>query len=219
LGRGGTRTTRGKQRDRRCRTSCQLYSANKGGTNGNGRRPRPSSKLDDSFPPSPLHPEASLTRTVPCEMLSPRLELYALPGSTTHDLPTLDPESLVAASYLQLLVPGQWTLVECSDPSQSPSGKPTHPFNPAFAHLSSSNRLLSFPQAWRRDLYWLSHPQPPPASERLRDGVQGREERRCSRFPVSSRQADPPSRPPLALLGTFAASVFQSIVTDHSPRS
>ncbi|GAA5861733.1 hypothetical protein JCM8547_000718 [Rhodosporidiobolus lusitaniae] len=55
-------------------------------------------------------------------MLGPKLELHALAGSPTHDLPTLDPESLVAASYLQLLHPGEWTLVPCSDPSRSPSG-------------------------------------------------------------------------------------------------
>ncbi|KAG0660853.1 hypothetical protein C6P46_004408 [Rhodotorula mucilaginosa] len=40
-----------------------------------------------------------------------RIELHALPGSRTHDLASLDPDSLVAASYLQLLTPGQWTLV------------------------------------------------------------------------------------------------------------
>ncbi|ORY61908.1 hypothetical protein BCR35DRAFT_355142 [Leucosporidium creatinivorum] len=50
------------------------------------------------------------------------LHLYVLPGSATHDLPSLDPESLVAASYLQLLRPGEWELVECSDQGLSPSG-------------------------------------------------------------------------------------------------
>lgn len=83
---------------------------------------------------------------------SPRmpLKLYVLPGSPKHDLPSLDPESIgkkdgyqsrlppstdhrntpggpacsstVAASYLQLLRPGQWQFVHCTDPGQSPSG-------------------------------------------------------------------------------------------------
>ncbi|GAA6003124.1 hypothetical protein JCM10207_001760 [Rhodosporidiobolus poonsookiae] len=55
-------------------------------------------------------------------MTSPRLELYVVPGSSTHDLASLDPQSLVAASYLQLLRPGDWDLVPCTDPSLSPSG-------------------------------------------------------------------------------------------------
>ncbi|BGP13679.1 hypothetical protein JCM10213v2_001614 [Rhodosporidiobolus nylandii] len=50
------------------------------------------------------------------------LELHALAGSDKHDLASLDPESLVAASYLQLLHPGEWALVPCSDPGLSPSG-------------------------------------------------------------------------------------------------
>lgn len=45
-----------------------------------------------------------------------RIELHALPGSRTHDLASLDPDSLVAASYLQLLTPGQWTLVHSHEP-------------------------------------------------------------------------------------------------------
>ncbi|GJN88683.1 hypothetical protein Rhopal_001649-T1 [Rhodotorula paludigena] len=49
-------------------------------------------------------------------------ELHALPGSSTHDLASLDPHSLVAASYLQLLAPGDWTLVPSSDSRSSPSG-------------------------------------------------------------------------------------------------
>ncbi|GAA6029444.1 hypothetical protein JCM8097_003682 [Rhodosporidiobolus ruineniae] len=55
-------------------------------------------------------------------MAKPTLELYAVAGSATHDLASLDPSSLVAASYLQLLHPGEWTLVPCSDPARSPSG-------------------------------------------------------------------------------------------------
>ncbi|GAA5890923.1 hypothetical protein JCM5296_001228 [Sporobolomyces johnsonii] len=55
-------------------------------------------------------------------MASKRLQLHALAGSDTHDLPSLDPPSLVAASYLQLLHPGDWDLVPCSDPALSPSG-------------------------------------------------------------------------------------------------
>ncbi|GAA6012510.1 hypothetical protein JCM11491_004356 [Sporobolomyces phaffii] len=55
-------------------------------------------------------------------MTSDRLQLYALAGSNTHDLASLDPQSLVAASYLQLLQPGEWDLIACSDPGMSPSG-------------------------------------------------------------------------------------------------
>ncbi|KAK4053097.1 hypothetical protein OIV83_001832 [Microbotryomycetes sp. JL201] len=51
-----------------------------------------------------------------------RLQLVSLPGSDTHDLPSLDPQCLVAASYLQLFQPGQWDLVHSTDPGQSPSG-------------------------------------------------------------------------------------------------
>ncbi|CEQ39877.1 SPOSA6832_01422 [Sporobolomyces salmonicolor] len=56
------------------------------------------------------------------KMATQRLQLHALAGSDTHDLPSLDPPSLVAASYLQLLHPGDWDLVPCSDPALSPSG-------------------------------------------------------------------------------------------------
>lgn len=42
-------------------------------------------------------------------------ELHVLPGSRTHDLASLDPDSLVAASYLQLLRPGLYTLVHSPD--------------------------------------------------------------------------------------------------------
>ncbi|GAA5970330.1 hypothetical protein JCM3765_003046 [Sporobolomyces pararoseus] len=55
-------------------------------------------------------------------MPTDRLQLYALAGSDTHDLASLDPHSLVAASYLQLLKPGEWDLIACSDPGMSPSG-------------------------------------------------------------------------------------------------
>lgn len=52
------------------------------------------------------------------------LRLYVLPGSAKYDLPSLDGASLVCASYLQLLVPGQWELVESTEQSRSPNGKP-----------------------------------------------------------------------------------------------
>ncbi|GAA5911151.1 uncharacterized protein JCM6883_004288 [Sporobolomyces salmoneus] len=55
-------------------------------------------------------------------MSTDRLQLYALAGSDTHDIVSLDPQSLVAASYLQLLQPGEWDLITCSDPGMSPSG-------------------------------------------------------------------------------------------------
>lgn len=52
------------------------------------------------------------------------MELYVLPGSAKYDLPSLDGPSLVAASYLQLVAPGKWTLIECTDASLSPNGQP-----------------------------------------------------------------------------------------------
>ncbi|KAK4058677.1 hypothetical protein OIO90_000121 [Microbotryomycetes sp. JL221] len=51
-----------------------------------------------------------------------RSQLHCLPGSVTHDLPSLDPQCLVVASYLQLLQPGGWDLVYTTDPGTSPSG-------------------------------------------------------------------------------------------------
>jgi hypothetical protein len=121
--------------------------------------------LENDGPPSPLS-SPSFAELV--EMPAATMELYALPGSITHDFPTLDPQSLTAASYLQLLHPGEWALVECSDASQSPSGP--SPISPASLVLSSltfsrfsGRRFLPFSQARRRDLHWLSHPQSPPS--------------------------------------------------------
>ncbi|TNY21583.1 hypothetical protein DMC30DRAFT_415861, partial [Rhodotorula diobovata] len=59
------------------------------------------------------------------------LQLHALPGSPKHDLASLDPDSLVAASYLQLLHPGNWALVSTPDPgsSSSPSQPVLHSVN------------------------------------------------------------------------------------------
>ena len=64
-----------------------------------------------SRPPSVVHQQLA------------QMELYVLPGSAKYDLPSLDGPSLVAASYLQLVAPGKWTLVECTDTSLSPNGK------------------------------------------------------------------------------------------------
>ncbi|SCV66980.1 BQ2448_5626 [Microbotryum intermedium] len=49
------------------------------------------------------------------------LQLYVWPGSTNHDLPSLDAQCFVAASYLQLLRPGEWELIETTDPGVSPT--------------------------------------------------------------------------------------------------
>ncbi|KAM0752351.1 hypothetical protein T439DRAFT_324425 [Meredithblackwellia eburnea MCA 4105] len=50
------------------------------------------------------------------------LELHVVRAkSEKYDLECLDPDSLVAASYLQLLRPSEWTIV-ASDPSLSPNG-------------------------------------------------------------------------------------------------
>ncbi|GAA5822713.1 hypothetical protein JCM11251_004352 [Rhodosporidiobolus azoricus] len=75
-------------------------------------------------------------------MAGPALELYALPGSTKHDLASLDPQSLVAASYLQLLRPGEWSLVPCTDPSLSPSG--SLPFLKHSAETHTGSGILNY---------------------------------------------------------------------------
>lgn len=49
--------------------------------------------------------------------------LYCWPGALALDLPSLDPLSLVAASYCQLLIPDEWQLFESIDPAASPSGQ------------------------------------------------------------------------------------------------
>lgn len=39
------------------------------------------------------------------------------------DLPSLDPQCIAAILYMQLRFPGRYSIVECSDPDQSPSGQ------------------------------------------------------------------------------------------------
>jgi sorting and assembly machinery component 37 len=38
-------------------------------------------------------------------------------------LPSLDPQCIAAIIYMQLTFPSRYSIVECSDPDQSPSGK------------------------------------------------------------------------------------------------
>lgn len=39
------------------------------------------------------------------------------------DLPSIDPQCIAAVIYMQLTFPGRYSIVECSDPDQSPSGE------------------------------------------------------------------------------------------------
>lgn len=48
------------------------------------------------------------------------LQLYIWPGA--WDLPSLCPLCISSATYLQLVIPGKFTLIECSNPDASPSG-------------------------------------------------------------------------------------------------
>ncbi|KAL8278402.1 hypothetical protein RQP46_009092 [Phenoliferia psychrophenolica] len=50
------------------------------------------------------------------------LHVHFIRAASQYDLLSLDPESLVAASYLQLLKAGEWHIVP-SDPSSSPDGE------------------------------------------------------------------------------------------------
>ncbi|GAA5978346.1 hypothetical protein JCM10908_004323 [Rhodotorula pacifica] len=79
-------------------------------------------------------------------MADARLELYALPGSHTHDLASLDPDSLVAACYLQLLQPGNYTLVHSPD-HQLPYLKHGSQRIPASAILHHLESLALAPSA------------------------------------------------------------------------
>ncbi|KAJ3544081.1 hypothetical protein NMY22_g2914 [Coprinellus aureogranulatus] len=52
---------------------------------------------------------------------APEVSLYVWPG--LWDLPSYDPYSLSAILYLQLAIPGQFSVIECTDPDLSPSGQ------------------------------------------------------------------------------------------------
>lgn len=80
------------------------------------------------------------------------MELYAVPGSDKHDLASLDPDSLVAASYLQLLCPQQWTLVHSADdalPQLKHHGQHIH--STAILHHLESTSASSEPTAAHPD--------------------------------------------------------------------
>ncbi|CAE6449084.1 unnamed protein product [Rhizoctonia solani] len=55
------------------------------------------------------------------ENRSAELALHIWPSQ--WGLPSLDPQCTVAVLYLQLTFPGRYSIVECSDPDQSPSGQ------------------------------------------------------------------------------------------------
>ncbi|KAF8682133.1 Outer mitochondrial membrane transport complex protein [Rhizoctonia solani] len=52
---------------------------------------------------------------------STRLILHVWPSE--WELPSLDPQCIAAIFYMQLTFPGRYSIVECSDPDQSPSGQ------------------------------------------------------------------------------------------------
>lgn len=59
-----------------------------------------------------------------CSLPSSRIVLYVWPGQWS--LPSFDPQCLAALLYLQLAIPGQFTVAECSYPDLSPTGKCLH---------------------------------------------------------------------------------------------
>ncbi|KAJ1309783.1 hypothetical protein OPQ81_006548 [Rhizoctonia solani] len=52
---------------------------------------------------------------------SAELILHVWPSQ--WDLPSIDPQCIAAILYMQLTFPGRYSIVECSDPDQSPSGQ------------------------------------------------------------------------------------------------
>ncbi|KDN51682.1 hypothetical protein RSAG8_00229, partial [Rhizoctonia solani AG-8 WAC10335] len=52
---------------------------------------------------------------------SAELVLHVWPAQ--WELPSLDPQCIAAILYLQLTFPGRYSIVECTDPDQSPSGQ------------------------------------------------------------------------------------------------
>ncbi|CAE6437473.1 unnamed protein product [Rhizoctonia solani] len=55
------------------------------------------------------------------EIRSTELVLHIWPAQ--WELPSLDPQCIAAVLYLQLTFPGRYSIVECTDPDQSPSGQ------------------------------------------------------------------------------------------------
>jgi sorting and assembly machinery component 37 len=51
---------------------------------------------------------------------STELVLHVWPSQ--WELPSLDPQCIAAVLYMQLTFPGRYSIVECTDPDQSPSG-------------------------------------------------------------------------------------------------
>jgi len=56
-----------------------------------------------------------------CSLPSSGIVLYVWPGQWS--LPSFDPQCLAALLYLQLAIPGQFTVAECSYPDLSPTGQ------------------------------------------------------------------------------------------------
>jgi sorting and assembly machinery component 37 len=56
-----------------------------------------------------------------CTLPSSGIVLHVWPGQ--WDLPSFDPQCLAALLYLQLAIPGQFRVAECSYPDLSPTGR------------------------------------------------------------------------------------------------
>ena len=56
-----------------------------------------------------------------CTLPSSGIVLHVWPGQWA--LPSFDPQCLAALLYLQLAIPGQFRVAECSNPDLSPTGR------------------------------------------------------------------------------------------------
>ena len=64
---------------------------------------------------------ASYSDMSDCTLPSSGIVLHVWPGQWA--LPSFDPQCLAALLYLQLAIPGQFHVAECSYPDLSPTGK------------------------------------------------------------------------------------------------
>ena len=62
-----------------------------------------------------------MTDPTDCTFPSSGIVLYVWPGQWA--LPSFDPQCLAALLYLQLAIPGQFSVAECSHPDLSPTGR------------------------------------------------------------------------------------------------
>ncbi|QRV99937.1 hypothetical protein RhiJN_27956 [Ceratobasidium sp. AG-Ba] len=62
-----------------------------------------------------------MSETQEAQSASTSLVLHVWPAQ--WELPSIDPQCIAAVIYMQLTFPGRYSIVECSDPDQSPSGQ------------------------------------------------------------------------------------------------